>query len=918
MALFGIRPTIAALSGLALLVLICPLVDTSARAADKINFQDHVLPILRNRCLKCHNPDGAKADLDLSSQSSILLGGSSGEVVVPGDPDSSRLFLLVSHQEEPKMPPNSPKMPQPELDAIRAWIAGGLLENAGGKAMASKRPTMDLALTSAPIGKPAGPAPMPHDLLLEPLIRTSRPNAIRAIASSPWGPLLAIAGQKQIFLYHSQTNELLGVLPFAPGEPLVLKFSRNGSLLLAGGGQAGKSGTVVLYDVATGKQIGQLGEEYDSVLAADISADQSLIALGGPGKLVKVYTTSDGSLVRSIKKHTDWICALEFSPDGVLLATGDRSAGLHVWESFSGNLFYTLDGHKGVINDVSWRGDSNVLASASADGTIKLWEMRSGKQVKSWTAHAGGVEAVEFTHDGRLASCGRDRVAKAWDQGGKQIRVFEAFGDYATQVTFDHDGTRLVGGDFSGEVRVWQATDGKRIANLSVNPPAIAERIEVANKQLAQAEAAQKEAAKAVQQAEAASQETAADLAAAQKGAAEAKSAYEAAQIGIEKAKRQVETAQAVLTKAQQNLQAKEGVAKTVAAAQRDAKAALEKASSELKAKKEQPQAQAIKRASDALAQAQAANQKAVSDLAASKSALTEATAGVQMAKTALEAANAALPKLKAAREAAAQAVPAKVQAAKVAAENLAKTNGAAEGTNASLAAAKAQRNHWLAAATNVQRQHALAALAAVQAEHKEIAELVEQSKQDVARITAELEAAKKLLAEGPALVKAKSDLVAQAKQKVEQAALALQAAKTVSVEKTALVKQATDLCTKLTTAATKDITNQALAQSAVKAKESLDLLAADSDSANKLVAARTDQLTGPTTDLQKAEKALAETQAQLARLPKQIEKLTARLTEAREIHQADLADLADAAKPVAAAKQKVDQLAAQYAQLRQ
>ena len=69
------------------------------------------------------------------------------------------------------------------------------------------------------------------------------------------------------------------------------------------------------------------------VLAADISADGKLVALGGPGKIVKVFSVADGKQLYEIKKHTDWITALEFSPDGTRLATGDRAGGIHLWEA---------------------------------------------------------------------------------------------------------------------------------------------------------------------------------------------------------------------------------------------------------------------------------------------------------------------------------------------------------------------------------------------------------------------------------------------------------------------------------------------------------------------------------------------------------------------------------------------------------
>ena len=61
-----------------------------------------------------------------------------------------------------------------------------------------------------------------------------------------------------------------------------------------------------------------------------------MVAVGGPGRVVRVYDVADGHKVRDIKKHTEWITAIEFSPDGALLATGDRNGGLQVWEAATG------------------------------------------------------------------------------------------------------------------------------------------------------------------------------------------------------------------------------------------------------------------------------------------------------------------------------------------------------------------------------------------------------------------------------------------------------------------------------------------------------------------------------------------------------------------------------------------------------
>src|SRR5205814_9808430 len=100
-----------------------------------------------------------------------------------------------------------------------------------------------------------------------------------------------------------------------------------------------------------------VGEETDAVLAADISPDQTQIALGGPSKMLRVYSTREGKLLYEVKKHTDWLTALEYSPDGVLLATGDRSSGLYVWEAFTGREYFTLRGFKAAVTEISWRAD---------------------------------------------------------------------------------------------------------------------------------------------------------------------------------------------------------------------------------------------------------------------------------------------------------------------------------------------------------------------------------------------------------------------------------------------------------------------------------------------------------------------------------------------------------------------------------
>ena len=456
---------------------VMPVVLASESAKPKeavVTYDEHIRPIFRDHCFTCHNQNSAKSGLALDSYARVMEGGSRGEVVYADDLDSSRLWALVSHDEEPVMPPGQDKIAEPKLALISKWIGAGLPENSGSQAR-SRKPKLQLTASSS-IGKPDGPVAMPEGLSRRPVVYTSRAAAVSALAASPWAPLVAVAGQQQVLLYHADTAELLGVLPFPEGIAHSLEFSRDGSKLLAGGGRGGYAGSAVLYDVSTGERLTKIGDELDAVLAADISADLSRVALGGPGRIVRIFATETGELVHEIHKHTDWIYCVRFSPDGQWLATGDRSQGLFVWEADTGHEYLDLRGHGAAVTDVAWRDDSQVLASASLDGAVRLWNLKDGKRLAQTKAHGGGVNAICYAHDGRLASAGSDRRAKLWSPGLKLLRAFPEFKESVLEIALTHDGTRIVAGDWSGQVRMWAVEDGKQVATLPPNPPTLAEQ----------------------------------------------------------------------------------------------------------------------------------------------------------------------------------------------------------------------------------------------------------------------------------------------------------------------------------------------------------------------------------------------------------------------------------------------------------
>ena len=95
------------------------LTAAAAAAAD-----NPALQVLAKRCWTCHGA-AKMANLDLRDRASALRGGGRGAALVPGKPDESLLYKVVSGQGELKMPPGKETLSVDEVAAIKAWITAG-------------------------------------------------------------------------------------------------------------------------------------------------------------------------------------------------------------------------------------------------------------------------------------------------------------------------------------------------------------------------------------------------------------------------------------------------------------------------------------------------------------------------------------------------------------------------------------------------------------------------------------------------------------------------------------------------------------------------------------------------------------------------------------------------------------------------
>ena len=88
-------------------------------------FEKHVRPVLVQHCYECHSGGEVNGGLLLDSRQSVMKGGDTGAVIVPGKPDGSLLIEAIRYQNRDlQMPPKNRLSPE-QVAVLEKWIAMG-------------------------------------------------------------------------------------------------------------------------------------------------------------------------------------------------------------------------------------------------------------------------------------------------------------------------------------------------------------------------------------------------------------------------------------------------------------------------------------------------------------------------------------------------------------------------------------------------------------------------------------------------------------------------------------------------------------------------------------------------------------------------------------------------------------------------
>jgi WD40 repeat protein len=225
----------------------------------------------------------------------------------------------------------------------------------------------------------------------------------------------------------------------------------------------------VLWDVSTSEVVREWTPA-NYVGRVAFSPNEDYVAVGRNG--VELFAVNDDAanpLVFPPKRAAAPYLAVT-SPDGAAMAEVEPSGLIRI-RSFvtppdrARQTTLALTGHVGGVTALAFSLDGDHLASCGADNTICIWSMETGKRVHKIQLARPARRCVALSPDAsRVATAVGDRL-QVWSTAAGELETGMVVEGEPRCIEFSPDGKWLTSASDTGELRVFNAADGKLVAH---------------------------------------------------------------------------------------------------------------------------------------------------------------------------------------------------------------------------------------------------------------------------------------------------------------------------------------------------------------------------------------------------------------------------------------------------------------------